>query len=298
MTIKNFTPEWKLWIWSNVINGFDKESLFNILLNNGFDYNLIKQELEIEPVNTLVWQRQYSQESLNVPYEVELYPYNKSLSDNPNSYRLENNFVEIYNVPEILTTEQCDELIQMMDKHVKRLKPLTDKTKESQRELKLILKQGTQFYSDIDSKINRIVGMDYALGDNLYIEKFVPGFEHKERYDFYLKNDTTIQFELDEKGQRVWSVKIFLNNIEEGGHINFKNIEKEIKPIKGDAVIWKNLYNDGSENPYVKYSHSQIDNGAQYVLTKIYRERSGHDIVIEEVSGPMTIELPNDAINE
>lgn len=297
MVIKNFSPEWKLWIWSNVVNGFDRESLFNVLLNNGFDYNLIKQELQIEPVNRLVWERQYTQEALNTPYEVELYPYNKSLSDNPGAYRIENNFVEMYNVPEVLTFEQCDELIKMMDKHVKKLKPLTDKSKEPQRHLKLMLKPGSQFYSDVDSKINRIVGMDYSLGDDLYIEKFVPGFEHKEGYDFFMKNDPTIQSELDEKGQRVWSVKIFLNNVAEGGTVNFKNIEKEIKPIKGDALVWKNLYNDGSENPYVKYSLTSVTEGEQYVLTKIYRERSGHDIVIEAVE-PMTIELPNDSINE
>ncbi len=42
-----FTPEWKLWIWSNIVNGYDRESIFNVLLNNGFDYNLIKRELEI-----------------------------------------------------------------------------------------------------------------------------------------------------------------------------------------------------------------------------------------------------------
>ena len=53
MVITTFTPEWKLWIWSNIVNGYDKESIFNVLLNNGFDYNLIKRELEIEPTNTL-----------------------------------------------------------------------------------------------------------------------------------------------------------------------------------------------------------------------------------------------------
>lgn len=297
MVIKNFSPEWKLWIWSNIVNGFDRESLFNVLLNNGFDYNLIKQELEIEPVNRLVWERQYTQSDLNIPYEVELYPYNKSLSDNANAYRLESNFIEIYNVPELITSEQCDELIQMMDKHIKRLKPLTDKSKESQRHLMLNLTPGSQFYSDIDSKINILLGMPYQLGDNLYIEKFTPEFEHKEKYDFFLKNDPTVQSELDEKGQRVWTVKVFLNNIADGGYVKLKNIDKDIRPIKGGAVVWKNLYNDGSENPYVKYSHTNVSEGAQYVLTKIYRERTGHDVVIEAVE-PMTIDLPNDSINE
>jgi len=66
MINRTFSPEWKLWIWSNIVNGYDKESIFNVLLNNGFDYSLIRRELEIEPTNALIWQRQYTQENLNV----------------------------------------------------------------------------------------------------------------------------------------------------------------------------------------------------------------------------------------
>ncbi len=45
MINRTLSPEWKLWIWSNIVNGYDKESIFNVLLNNGFEYNLIKKEL-------------------------------------------------------------------------------------------------------------------------------------------------------------------------------------------------------------------------------------------------------------
>jgi len=116
MINRTFSPEWKLWIWSNIVNGYDKESIFNVLLNNGFDYSLIRRELEIEPTNALIWQRQYTQENLNQPYEVELYPYNKSMCDNPRAYRIENNLVEIYHFPDLLTLTECDELISLTDK--------------------------------------------------------------------------------------------------------------------------------------------------------------------------------------
>jgi len=94
------------------MNGLEKEMIFNILLNHGFDYNLIKNELEIEPTNAMIWQRQYSQTELLKPFEKDILPLNKKLIDNSNVYRVENNFLEIYRVPDFLSFDECDKIIK------------------------------------------------------------------------------------------------------------------------------------------------------------------------------------------
>lgn len=50
----DFTPEWKNWIQTNIDNGADKHHIFNILLNEGFPYNAIKQEMQYEPTQKKV----------------------------------------------------------------------------------------------------------------------------------------------------------------------------------------------------------------------------------------------------
>jgi hypothetical protein len=115
MILNNFTPEWKLWIWTNIVNGLDRETIFNILLNHGFNYDLIKYELDMEPTNSMIWQRQYSQKELENPYEKEILPLNKSLIDSSNVYRIENNFLEIYRIPEFLSSDECDKIIKQDD---------------------------------------------------------------------------------------------------------------------------------------------------------------------------------------
>lgn len=115
MLINKFTPEWKLWIWTNVVNGFDKESIFNILLNHGFSYELIKNELEIDPVKTMIWQRQYSQSELLKQSQTTLLPLSKTLCDNPNVYRVESNLLEIYRIPDFLSYAECDSILEMKD---------------------------------------------------------------------------------------------------------------------------------------------------------------------------------------
>lgn len=271
MITKTFTPEWKIWIWSNISNGFNKESIFNILLNNGFDYQLIKRELDIEPTNALVWQRQYSQENLNQPYEIELYPFNKSLCDNPRTYRIENNFVEIYHFPELLTYQECDEIISMTDKKIKTSK----KSKES-KPLIYVLDKKSEICGKINSRLSNLIGSQESLGEDIFIQKIVPGFEYGEKYDFTLPNQDDEIFKL--KGHRIWSIQISLNNITEGGHLTFNSIDRSIKPVKGDGVIWKNIYHDGNPNPYTKHTHFQTNDGDKYVLFKYYRQSENMEL--------------------
>ena len=44
-----FNDEWKIWIKSNVDDGQDKNGLFKILLDEGFTYESIREEMQFEP---------------------------------------------------------------------------------------------------------------------------------------------------------------------------------------------------------------------------------------------------------
>lgn len=115
MLIREFSPEWKLWIWQNIVQGIDKESVFNVLLNYGFEYSLIQRELEYEPVNPLVWKRQYSQENMGEIEEEEITPLHKRLADNPLVFRVDTHLLELYYLPDFLKSEDCDKIIEDYD---------------------------------------------------------------------------------------------------------------------------------------------------------------------------------------
>jgi prolyl 4-hydroxylase len=289
MVITTFTPEWKLWIWSNIVNGYDKESIFNVLLNNGFDYNLIKRELEIEPTNTLIWQRQYSQENLNQSYDVELYPYNKSLCDNPRAYRVENNLMEIYHFPELLTYVECDELISLTNKKLNSRK----KTVDNLQELVYKLDKKSEIYKTINDRLNSVVGMRDSVGEDLFIQKITPDYVYDEKYDLIMPPTKENDPLYETHGFRAWSVQISLNNITEGGHLTFNTIERNVKPVKGDAIIYKNIHHNGQPNPQAKHIHQSTEEGDKYVLFKYYRQEDGSQINKE---GQQEIEIKLDEI--
>lgn len=43
------SPEWKSWLRTNMDAGCDKDGLFKILLDNGFDYQVVRREMKYEP---------------------------------------------------------------------------------------------------------------------------------------------------------------------------------------------------------------------------------------------------------
>ena len=289
MVITTFTPEWKLWIWSNIVNGYDKESIFNVLLNNGFDYNLIKRELEIEPTNTLIWQRQYTQENLNQPYEVELYPYNKSLCDNPRAYRVENNLMEIYHFPELLTLNECDELVSMTNKKLNSQK----RTKGSTNGLIYKLDKKSEIYKTINDRLNSVVGMLDSFGEDIFIQKITKDYNYQEKYDFILPPTNDVDPLYETHGFRAWTVQISLNNITEGGQLTFSSIQRNVKPVKGDGIIYKNIHHNGQPNQNTIHQHQSTEEGDKYVLFKYYRQADGSQINRE---GEKEIEIQLDEI--
>jgi prolyl 4-hydroxylase len=262
MINNQFTPEWKVWIWNNVVNGVSRESLFNVLLNNGFSYNLIKSELDIEPTNSLVWQRQYSQEALNLPYDIEIIPFHKNLSDNPNIYKIETNFIEMYHFPEFLSFETCDKLIEWTDKDLS--------TKKNKSLISYINKKDP-IYDEVNIRLHTLINFDYSTGEDFFVQKYPEGHEEKEHFDYFPISDKSSKKQLDERGQRTWTMIVYLNDVNDGGETSFNSIDKEFKPAKGDVVIWKNVYHDGNENPYTKHVEKPTVIQDKYVLTKYFR---------------------------
>lgn len=289
MVITTLTPEWKLWIWSNIVNGYDKESIFNVLLNNGFDYNLIKRELEIEPTNALIWQRQYTQENLNQPYEVELYPYNKSLCDNPRAYRVENNLMEIYHFPELLTFNECDELVSMTNKKLNSQKRIKGTTNG----LIYKLDKKSEIYKTINDRLNSVVGMLDSFGEDLFIQKITKDFNYEEKCDFIMPPTKDLDPLYETHGFRAWTVQVSLNNITEGGQLTFSSIQRNVKPVKGDAIIYKNIHHSGQPNQNTLHQHQSTEEDDKYVLFKYYRQADGSQV---KKDGQQEIEIKLDEI--
>jgi len=58
---------------------------------------------------------------------------------------------------------------------------------------------------------------------------------HHDHGGFYGKEDME---------HRPWTLLVFLNDVEEGGHTSFPKLNLEVKPRAGDAIAWSNVLTD------------------------------------------------------
>jgi prolyl 4-hydroxylase len=68
----------------------------------------------------------------------------------------------------------------------------------------------------------------------------------------------------------------------QGGGTRFFSIDRILEPKKGQAVIWNNLYPDGSPNPDTLHSGMPVSEGHKVIITMWFRAMGG--------AGPMFLE--------
>lgn len=273
MIIRKLDSKWKSWIWTNISNGQDIEGIFTILLNHGFDYNLIKNELEYESDNKLIQKRKESQMQLENVGILNNSMFNKALMDNPRCHRIENNNLEIYKIPNFIKNEECEEIITEMSKD---LTPSTTTNpygnKTDRTSFTSYMSNNNLIFSSIDEKIHNFMKFPKNNGEALQGQKYLVGQEFKPHTDFFNDKEEYNKNHIGQRGQRTWTFLLYLNEVEEGGETKFTKIDLEITPVIGMAIVWNNLLPNFTGNIYSMHAGLPVLKGEKNIVTKWFRQ--------------------------
>jgi prolyl 4-hydroxylase len=183
--------------------------------------------------------------------------------------------LEIFTIPDFLTDEECDYLCNYIEKNNYR------STVAGYGDTKSTYDQGrtssTSTLTDSDPIAQSVNNKMYTeLGINASYSETTQGQIYQEGQYFnhhndYFDGDGFINHCLS-SGQRTWTFMIYLNNVEEGGETEFRNLNIKVKPVKGTAVVWKNSDGKGTENPASHHSGTHVVKGKKIVITKWFRE--------------------------
>ncbi len=129
------------------------------------------------------------------------------------------------------------------------------------------------FVADVETRIADLLAIDRSWGEPLQGQKYAVGQCFKQHADFfYVDQPYWAEYE-PHGGQRTWTAMIYLNEPGAGGATGFAYLDMQVEPRLGRILIWNNMAEDGSPNPWTTHEGQPVEDGVKYIVTKWYRER-------------------------
>ena len=185
--------------------------------------------------------------------------------------------LQLYTLDDFMTDRQCDDVVALIGEQ---LRPSTVTLASADRyfrtsstcDLSLI---PSEVVAALDERISETLGIRLAYSEGIQAQRYNVGQEFKAHTDFFEPGTDEYQEHAAERGNRTWTFMVYLNEGMEGGGTRFAVIGKTFQPRKGQALIWNNLYLDGTPNYDTLHSGMPVARGHKIIITKWFRER-GH----------------------
>ncbi|MCH9698009.1 MAG: 2OG-Fe(II) oxygenase [Gammaproteobacteria bacterium] len=273
-----FNSEWKRWIKTNVDAGQDKDGIFKILLDEGYQYSAIKRVMKYEPkvpVSQLInpfhaTGQQQRQDSLQDNSGAKISPEKLFI---PNAQRLDTDKAEFYTLHNFLNADECCQIIELINQK-KQPSQLSSYEADQSFRTSSTCHLGhidNAFMQDIDQRICRMLGIHSDYSEVIQGQYYEIGQEFKPHTDYFEAHEFGNHGA--SQGQRTYTFMIYLNTVEEGGETVFPKLGEAFKPEPGMAVIWNSLNPDGTTNGNTLHHATAVKKGYKAVITKWFRSK-------------------------
>lgn len=120
----------------------------------------------------------------------------------------------------------------------------------------------------IEERISHLTMMPVKYGEIIQVLRYEPGQEFKPHHDYFDSESIGGKEALENGGQRMATLIMYLNSVEEGGETIFPKIDLKITPKKGNAVLFYNCHPNGKEDPLTLHGGAPVVKGNKWIATK------------------------------
>lgn len=248
---------WKQWLDENLKRGCEKKDLLHHMVIAGIKEATARDVLRI---------------GID---EFKLYPYSKIPTDQllaPNVTVLGSKDTRVYMLDGFLSKETCDTLMRLSQT---KLKPSTTTTQvKNFRTSQTHHFDGSHpVYQEVDDKICTFMNLSETLAETTQVQRYLVGNQFKEHTDWFEPSADEWKC-AGKRGQRTWTVTVYLNDVDEGGETHFSRLNLRMKPKTGRAVIWNNLLPSGAGNHDTLHEGCPVIRGRKFIITKWFRDKT------------------------
>jgi prolyl 4-hydroxylase len=121
----------------------------------------------------------------------------------------------------------------------------------------------------VEQKIFSLLGLPANAAEPSQLQHYRTGNQFKSHNDAF-EGEGDHEFWIN--GQRTWTCMIYLNEPQKGGTTFFENLNENVVPRTGTAVIWCSLNKDGSVDQNTLHQGSPVVQGEKWITTTWFRD--------------------------
>jgi prolyl 4-hydroxylase len=124
----------------------------------------------------------------------------------------------------------------------------------------------------IEARIAELVQYPLENGEPIQILHYQPGGEYKPHYDYFDPKHPGNEQVLQQGGQRIATLVMYLSDVEAGGSTVFPEVGIDVLPRQGNAVYFAYCTDTGALDARSLHGGSPVGAGEKWIATKWFRQ--------------------------
>ena len=284
-TVPQLSQDWRNWISENQARGCSAEQLLKTMTQAGIAPELAAAALlpaRIEPLPPGPDSSASQAAPASCVTETPRLPQSGNLirthdRDIRVTVRLAQPVIAVFD--NLMTAEECDTLVQLARAKLKR-SAIVDPQTGREEVIDARSSSGTyfrlsenDFIARLDRRIAELMHWPLENGEGIQILHYSIGGEYKPHFDYFPPDDPGSQMHLANGGQRVSTLVMYLNDVEDGGETIFPSVGLSVTPKKGSAAYFEYCNSQGQVDPLSLHAGTPVRRGEKWIATKWMRQR-------------------------
>jgi prolyl 4-hydroxylase len=130
----------------------------------------------------------------------------------------------------------------------------------------------TPLVAELEQRLATLAQWPLENGEGLQLLNYREGGEYRPHFDFFPPEHPTSPISLHNGGQRVATLIVYLNTVEEGGETVFPKLNLKFKPVQGDALYFAYANTNNELDRMTLHGGAPVHQGDKWIMTKWMRQ--------------------------
>jgi prolyl 4-hydroxylase len=254
---------WRTWLATNRARGCSEESMRAVMLKAGID-----------AASAEAWLAAPLPDESRIPQRNEIV-----LSDARARVALRVKDPDIVVLENFLSAAECDAMVALGKTRLKSA-TVVDPTSgeyvanQARRSESAMFQRGeTPLVQSIERRIAELVNWPVDNAEGLQVLHYHPGGEYRPHYDYFPPDQPGSVAPMRTGGQRIATLIMYLNDVDDGGATTFPELGLELPPRKGSALWFSYCNASGQLDAKTLHGGAPVMAGEKWIATKWLRER-------------------------